>query len=101
MSNTDRIGIVALEKDVKELQKGVGQLLVQLQATNKFLKNTMNYLTTKSVIEHHGDKEEVIAEMRLLYNDISDQEFDKMVLPSIDARIDIYNKQLKEATENK
>ena len=97
MINTDRIRIVALEKDVKELQQGVGQLFVQLQATNKILKNISNYLMTEAVMKHKGIREDIIADLRVLYGDFSDQEFEKIVIPGINARIKIYNDSIDKA----
>ena len=101
MLNTDPIRIAALEKDVKEIQQGVGQLFVQLQATNKILRNITNYLMTEAVMKHKGIREDIIADLRVLYSDFSDQDFEKVVLPGIDARIKIYNDSVNKTTEEK
>ena len=101
MLNTDPIRIAALEKDVKEIQQGVGQLFVQLQATNKILRNISNYLMTEAVMKHKGIREEIIADLRVLYSDFSDQDFEKIVLPGIDARIKIYNDSINKAAKEK
>ena len=86
--------ILALENDIKEIKQGIGQAFIQLQATNRMLSDIFNYLVVKSVLNHKGNRDTVIEEMRLMNRSVGEKEFDKMVIPLIDANIKVYNEEL-------
>lgn len=86
--------IIGIENDLKDIKQAVGQAFVQIQATNRMLSDIFNYLVVKSVLSHNGNRDAVIEEMKLLNRSVSDADFNKMVIPLIDANIKVYNEEI-------
>ena len=91
--------LAAVEKDIKELKEGLGLAFAQIQAVNRMVGDHLNFLIVKSILEHKGDRDLIIENVRLLTRNTPDTEFDKFIIPMIDANIKVYEEQVKEKEE--
>lgn len=99
MIDSTLLRLTALEKDVKELKQALGQSFLQIQAANRMLKDNFNYTLVKCVINNKGNRDAIIDEMKLYCKSTNENDFNRMVIPAIDANIKIYEKESKELEE--
>ena len=99
MITQESLRIAALESDLKETKQALGQSFLEQQAMKRMLSDMYNYLTVKSVISNKGNRDAVIEEMKLLNRSTKEAEFNKMVIPLIDANISIYSEEIKKNQE--
>ena len=99
MITQESLRIAALENDLKETKQALGQSFLEQQAMKRMLSDMYNYLTVKSVISNKGNRDAVIEEMKLLNRSTKEAEFNKMVIPLIDANIAVYVEEIKKNSE--
>ena len=95
MIDSTLLRLTAIEKDVKELKEGLGLAFAQIQAVNRMVGDHLNFLVVKSILEHKGDRDVIIEDVRLLVRSTPDAEFDKFIIPMIDANLKVYTEQVE------